>query len=93
MLPLVKDGRPLSAIVSTRDPHSVWKSILGNMVSGAEDAILGTFDNYRENEALGAAFWRSFNLRNAAYRNDPGVQYMKDSGVLYNMFGTGDLKK
>ena len=93
ILPLVKDGRPLSPVVSTRDPHSLWKSILGNMVSGLEDTILGTFDNYKENEALGAAFWRSFNVRNAAYKDDPGVKYMKDSGVLYNLFGTGDLGK
>lgn len=82
IVPVVKEGKELFAGISTRTPTSVWKSILGDIVSGIDDAFLGVFDTIDENQAMGTEFYKHIVSRNPERANDPGLRYLKDSGQL-----------
>jgi len=82
IVPIVKEGKPLFAGVSTRSPTSVWQNILGDIVSGIDDAFRGVFDTIDENEAMGTEFYKHIVSRNPERANDPGLKYLKDSGQL-----------
>lgn len=85
IVPVVKEGKPLLAGVSTRSPTSVWKNILGDILSSVDDSFKGMFDTINENEAMGSEFYRYLVTRNKERRNDPGLRYLKESGQLINL--------
>ena len=82
IVPMVKEGKPLFAGISTRSPTAVWKNILGDIVSGIDDAFKGVFDTIDENEAMGTEFYKHIVSRNPERANDPGLKYLKDTGQL-----------
>ena len=85
IIPLTKDGKPLSTVSSNRDPFAGWKNVLGRYVNMAEDILVGTMDNVDEMESLGNEFWKHLKKGNAQFIDDNSFKYVKSSGTLYNM--------
>lgn len=85
VIPVVKAGVPMLAGISTRNPLSFWKSALGDIVQAADDTFKGIFDNYRETQAMGTAFWNQVIARNEERKNDPGIKHLRESGGINNI--------
>ena len=85
VIPLVKEGRPLTTVTSNRDPLSIWKNVFGKFINTAQDSFLGAMDNYRETEALGNEFWKHLEKSNKEFGKDPSFRKLKEAGALYKM--------
>jgi hypothetical protein len=60
VIPLQKNGIPIVAGLSYKDPMMQWKNIQGNVVNAVDDTIGGTRDLITEWRQGGMSLWRGF---------------------------------
>jgi len=70
VIPLQKNGIPIVAGLSYKDPMMMWKNIQGNVVNAVDDTIGGTRDLISEWKRYGMAGWRR--IGNAEHSNMTG---------------------